>query len=60
MVQLTSDGHRMYLQTVEEAFAGAVDFTPARQGVRYRPAGSIAARGREIAAFDGVRTWADQ
>jgi IS1 family transposase len=46
-VQLTSDGHRMYLQAVEDAFSGAVDFAqlvkvygaaPEGPEVRYSPA----------------------
>lgn len=46
-VQLTSDGHKMYLSAVEDAFAGDVDFAqlvkhygPAPEGpeVRYSPA----------------------
>ncbi len=46
-VQLTTDGHRMYLQAVEDAFSGAVDFAqlvkhygaaPEGSEVRYSPA----------------------
>jgi len=46
-VQLTSDGHRMYLQAVEDAFSGAMDFAqlvkvygaaPEGPEVRYSPA----------------------
>lgn len=46
-VQLTTDGHKMYLQAVEDAFSGAVDFAqlvkvygaaPEGAEVRYSPA----------------------
>jgi IS1 family transposase len=46
-VQLTSDGHKMYLQAVEDAFSGAVDFAqlvkvygaaPEGPEIRYSPA----------------------
>ncbi len=46
-VQITTDGHRMYLQAVEDAFSGAVDFAqlvkvygaaPEGPEVRYSPA----------------------
>lgn len=49
-VQLTTDGHKMYLQAVEDAFAGSVDFAqlvkiygaaPEGPEVRYSPAECI-------------------
>jgi IS1 family transposase len=51
-VQLTSDGHKMYLSAVEDAFAGAVDFAqlvkiygaaPEGSEVRYSPAECLGA-----------------
>jgi IS1 family transposase len=58
-VQLTTDGHKMYLQAVEDAFSGAVDFAqlvkvygPAPEGpeVRYSPAECL---GCQKAAIQG-------
>src|SRR6185436_16758091 len=49
-VQLTTDGHKMYLSAVEDAFAGAIDFAqlvkiygaaPEGPEVRYSPAACI-------------------
>ena len=49
-VQLTTDGHKMYLQAVEDAFAGAIDFAqlvkvygsaPEGPEVRYSPAACL-------------------
>ena len=41
-VQLTTDGHKAYLEAVEGAFGGDVDFTPTHQALRrtYRQEGS--------------------
>lgn len=56
-VQLTTDGHKMYLQAVEDAFAGAVDFAqlqkiygaePTGPETRYSPAQCIGAEKRCI------------
>jgi IS1 family transposase len=56
-VQLTSDGHKMYLQAVEDAFAGDVDFAmlhkiygaePTGPETRYSPAVCIGAEKRCI------------
>jgi IS1 family transposase len=52
-VQLTTDGHKMYLSAVEDAFAGAIDFAqlvkvygaaPEGPEVRYSPAACIGAQ----------------
>ena len=51
-VQLTTDGHKMYLQAVEDAFSGGIDFaqlvkiygvTPSGPETRYSPAECIGA-----------------
>jgi IS1 family transposase len=56
-VQLTSDGHKMYLSAVEDAFAGAIDFAqlvkvygvaPEGPEVRYSPAECIGAEKHAI------------
>jgi hypothetical protein len=56
-VQLTSDGHAMYLSAVEEAFGGDVDFAqlvkvygaaPEGPEVRYSPAECIGAEKRAV------------
>jgi IS1 family transposase len=52
-VQLTTDGHKMYLSAVEDAFAGSIDFAqlvkiygaaPEGPEVRYSPAACIGAQ----------------
>jgi IS1 family transposase len=57
-VQLTSDGHKMYLSAVEDAFAGEIDFAqlvklygPAPEGpeVRYSPAECIGCQKHGVA-----------
>jgi IS1 family transposase len=56
-VQLTTDGHKMYLSAVEDAFAGAIDFAqlvkiygaaPEGPEVRYSPAECIGAEKHAI------------
>ncbi|HEX4966192.1 MAG TPA: IS1 family transposase [Thermoanaerobaculia bacterium] len=56
-VQLTTDGHKMYLSAVEDAFSGAVDFAqlvkiygaaPEGPEVRYSPAECIGAQKHAI------------
>jgi len=51
-VQLTTDGHRMYLETVENAFGSEIDFgqlvkiygTPVENETRYSPARCLGAK----------------
>jgi IS1 family transposase len=57
-IQLTSDGHRAYLQAVESAFGSAIDFAqlvklygnePSQQEVRYSPPECIGTRKTVVA-----------
>ena len=59
-VQLTSDGHRAYLEAVEGAFGSDIDYGPAPEGQRrYSPAECIGAAkhrvSRSRAHFDQLR-----
>ena len=59
-VQLTTDGHRAYLEAVEEAFGADVDYaqliklygaTPKEDQRRYSPASCIGARKERVSGF---------
>lgn len=63
-VQLTSDGHKMYLSAVEDAFGGAIDYAmlvkvygaaPEGPEVRYSPAECIGAEKHAIAGCPDPR-----
>jgi IS1 family transposase len=56
-VQLTTDGHRMYLQAVEDAFGGEIDFAqlhkiyanePTGPGTRYSPAECVGCEKKRV------------